>query len=168
MRLSLSAVKTPQLVQVKQAQLELPGGLVKLVGSADLAKKYLDMKIPLCDLDLSKLAKVLPSLREGTGGELFNSKLQLALSLTGNPEQLGSVTAKLDSFKMAVAGGTHIRLVNASMKVSSGMAGATRNWLRRKMVSSSSFHGSSAVRSQSASSSKVERLLGAAGQGSAL
>jgi hypothetical protein len=106
MRLSLSAVKTPQLVQVKQAQLELPGGLVKLVGSADLAKKYLDMKIPLCDLDLSKLAKVLPSLREGTGGELFNSKLQLALSLTGNPEQLGSVTAKLDSFKMAVAGGT--------------------------------------------------------------
>jgi hypothetical protein len=35
------------------------------------------MKIPLCDLDLSKLAKVLPSLREGAGGELFDSKLEL-------------------------------------------------------------------------------------------
>lgn len=106
MRLALSASKTPQLVTIKNAQLELPGGLVKLVGSADMAKKYLDMKIPLVELDLAKLAKVVPSLREGAGGALFESKLTLALSATGNPEQLGSVRAKLDQFKMQVAGGT--------------------------------------------------------------
>lgn len=106
MRLSLSAQKTPQLVTIKNAQLELPGGLVRLVGSADMAKKYLDMKIPLVELDLAKLAKVVPSLREGAGGALFESKLTLALSATGNPEQLGSVRAKLDQFKMQVAGGS--------------------------------------------------------------
>ncbi|HNI61015.1 MAG TPA: AsmA-like C-terminal region-containing protein, partial [Pseudomonadota bacterium] len=106
MRISLSAQKTPTAVQIKQAQLELPGGLIKLVGSADLAKKYLDMKVPLVDLDLAKLAQVVPQLRQGAAGGLLDSKLTFGLSLSGNPEQLSSVRAKLDQFKMQVAGGT--------------------------------------------------------------
>jgi hypothetical protein len=106
MRLALSAQKNDSSVQIKQAQLELPGGLVRLVGSADLAKKHLDMKVPLVDLDLSKLSRVIPSLAETAGGGLLDSKVTFSLSVAGNPERLDSVSVKLDTFKMQVAGGT--------------------------------------------------------------
>lgn len=106
MRLRLSAERSAKKVNVKLAQLELPGGTIRLVGSADLSGARLDMKVPQCDLDLEKLSSVLPALRKGSMGGLLESKLSIAVSMDGNPNKLSTVHASIDRFVMKVAGGT--------------------------------------------------------------
>lgn len=106
MRLRLQADRTAKQIHVKLAQLELPGGTVRLIGSADLSGSRLDMKVPQCDLELDKLAQVLPALKQGSLGGLLDSKLSIAVSVDGNPNKLATVHAKLDRFQMKVAGGT--------------------------------------------------------------
>ncbi|MFO0574587.1 MAG: AsmA-like C-terminal region-containing protein [Polyangia bacterium] len=106
MRLRLQAERTAQKVNIKLAQLELPGGTIRLLGSADLSGSRLDMKVPQCDLELDKLARVLPALQQGSLGGLLDSKLSIAVSVDGNPNKLATVHAKLDRFVMKVAGGT--------------------------------------------------------------
>ena len=106
MRVRLQADRTGNTVHVKLAQLELPGGTVQVVGSADLSGNKLDMKVPLCDLDLSKLSQVVPALTRGSLGGLMDSKLHFAVSADGNPNKLETVRAKIDQFTLQVAGGT--------------------------------------------------------------
>lgn len=106
MRLRLQAERSAKKVNVKLAQLELPGGTIRLVGSADLSGSRLDMKVPQCDLDLEKLSSVLPALRQSSMGPLLDSKLSIAVSMDGNPNKLSTVHASIDRFVMKVAGGT--------------------------------------------------------------
>lgn len=106
MRLQLQAERTGKSVNVKLAELELPGGTIKLVGSADLSGNRLDMKVPVCELELDKLAKVVPALSKGSMAGFLDSKLSLGVSLDGNPNKLSTVRASLDRFVLRVAGGT--------------------------------------------------------------
>ena len=92
-------------IQVKLAELTLPGGTVRLTGQVDTGKNQLDLKIPTIDLDLSRLSQVVPALRKKAGG-LLDSKLRLGVSFEGNPNKLGGARASLDTFEMSVAGGT--------------------------------------------------------------
>ena len=106
MRVRLQADRTGKVVHVKLAQLELPGGTLQVVGSADLSGNRLDMKVPLCDLDLSKLSQVVPALSRGSLGGLFDSRIHFAVSADGNPNKLSTVRARIDQFSLQVAGGT--------------------------------------------------------------
>ncbi len=105
MRLQLQAERAGDVVNVKLAELTLPGGTLRLNGRADTAKQQLDMKVPLCDLDLAKLAQVVPALSRGKLGGLFDSRLRLALSIDGSPQKLGTVRVRLDQFEMKAASG---------------------------------------------------------------
>lgn len=106
MRLRAQVERTARVVVIKLAELTLPGGTLRVNGKADLGNNNLDMKVPLVDLDLAKLANVLPALNRGSLGGLMDSKLRIALSIDGNPNKLSSVRSRLDEFHMSVAGGT--------------------------------------------------------------
>jgi hypothetical protein len=106
MRLRAQIERSGRVVNVRLAELTLPGGTVRVNGKADLGNNNLDVKVPLVDLDLSKLANVLPALNRGSLGGLMDSKLRIALSVDGNPNKLASVRSRLDEFTMSVAGGT--------------------------------------------------------------
>ncbi len=106
MRLRAQVERTGRVVSVRLAELTLPGGTVRVNGKADLGNNNLDVKVPLVDLDLAKLASVLPALNRGSLGGLMDSKLRIALSVDGNPNKLSSVRSRLDEFTMSVAGGT--------------------------------------------------------------
>lgn len=106
MRLRAQIERSARVVVVKLAELTLPGGTLRVNGKADLGNNNLDMKVPVVDLDLAKLANVLPALNRGSLGGLMDSKLRIALAIDGNPNKLASVRARLDEFHMSVAGGT--------------------------------------------------------------
>ncbi len=106
MRMRAQIDRTAKVVHVRLAELTLPGGVVRVNGKADLGNNNLDVKVPLVDLDLSKLARVLPALNRGSLGGLMDSKLRIALSVDGNPNKLATVRSRLDEFTMSVGGGT--------------------------------------------------------------
>ncbi len=106
MRIRLQADRTAKVVHVKLAQLELPGGTLQVIGSADLSGNRLDMKVPLCDLDLSRLSSVVPALSRSSLGGLMDSRIHFAVSADGNPNKLSTVRARIDQFSLQVAGGT--------------------------------------------------------------
>lgn len=106
MRVRADVQKTGKIVQVKLAELTLPGGQVRVNGRADLGGNSLDLKIPLVDLDLRKLSSVLPMLKEGSLNGLLDSKVRFALAADGNPNRLSTVRCKLSGFDMSVAGGS--------------------------------------------------------------
>ena len=105
MRMRLQAERTARLLVIKQGELELPGGTIRVNGKADLAGNQLDVKIPLVDLDLSKLSSVLPALRQGAMGGFLDSRIKFAAAADGNPNKLSTVHAKVDPLEMYVAGG---------------------------------------------------------------
>lgn len=104
MRVRAQIDRAGHTVQVRLAELTLPGGTIRVMGQVDTAKNQLDLKIPPIDLDLSRLSQVLPALRQ-KGGGIFDSKLRIGVSFDGNPNKLGTARASLDTFEMAVAGG---------------------------------------------------------------
>lgn len=106
MRLRAQIERSGQNINVRLAQLTLPGGDLRLVGHIDQGRNQLDLKVPPVDLDLSQLARVLPALRKGTAGGLLDSRLKIGVSFDGNPNKLGGARASLDQFEMAVAGGS--------------------------------------------------------------
>lgn len=106
MELRANIERSGKIINVRQAELSMPGGTIRVVGQVDSGSNRLDLKIPPVDLDLSRLSQVLPSLRKGAVGGLLDSKLKIGVSFTGNPNKLGTARASLDQFDMAVAGGS--------------------------------------------------------------
>lgn len=106
MELRANIERSGKLINVRQAELSLPGGTIRVVGQVDSGSNRLDLKIPPVDLDLSRLSQVLPALRKGAAGGLLDSKLRIGVSFAGNPNKLGTAHASLDQFDMSVAGGS--------------------------------------------------------------
>lgn len=105
MRVRAQIDRAGNTIQVRLAELTLPGGTIRVMGQVDTAKNQLDLKIPPIDLDLARLSQVLPALRQ-KGGGLLDSKIRIGVSFDGNPNKLGTARASLDAFEMAVAGGS--------------------------------------------------------------
>lgn len=106
MRMRTQLERQNQLVTVRLAELALPGGTLRVVGQVDLGRNRLDLKVPPVELDLSKLAEVLPALGKNKSGGLLDSRLKIGVSFDGDPNKLGTARARLDQFEMAVSGGT--------------------------------------------------------------
>lgn len=106
MRLRAQLERTARVVQVRLAELTLPGGTVRVNGRADMGNGNLDIKVPLVDLDLARLSKVVPALQKSNLSGLMDGKLKIALSIDGNPNKLSTVHARLDEFSMTASGGS--------------------------------------------------------------
>ncbi len=106
MRMRVQIERGSKLVRIQLAELTVPGGTIRLVGQVDMERNQIDVKLPLVDLDLSRLGQVLPGLRRSSVGGLLDSRLKIAFSFDGNPNRLATARARLDQFDLAVAGGT--------------------------------------------------------------
>ena len=105
MELHLSATTAGDRTTVKTATLQLPGADVALSGTLSGGKPgTMDLKAPV-DLDLGRLSQVLPPLRKGLPRGVADSKVKLALAVSGDPKNLDNARAKLSGFELRAAGG---------------------------------------------------------------
>ncbi len=107
MRVKVNVDRAGQVVTVREADLTLPGGEVRMRGQADMAGHKLDLTVPLCELDLSRLSQVVLALRKQAPG-LLDGKVRFAVAVSGDPQKLSTVKARISDLDLFALGG-HLR-----------------------------------------------------------
>ncbi|MSP61718.1 MAG: hypothetical protein EXR72_15565 [Myxococcales bacterium] len=98
--------RTAPRTVVQRALLDLPGARIEASGELDRGRHRLAVKVPSCDLDLARLATVLPLLgRAGLPPALMSGKVRFSLRLDGDPDDLGAARAHIEGLDLAAAGG---------------------------------------------------------------
>ncbi|HEX2572960.1 MAG TPA: AsmA family protein [Polyangia bacterium] len=103
-KLKLVASQAGKRVSLREARLSLPGGTIEATGQADTGAHTMAFAIPLADLNLTQLGKVLPAVKDSLPQAMGDGTLKFAMKMDGNPDEIGTAHVKVDQVDLHLAG----------------------------------------------------------------
>lgn len=103
-KLKLVASQAGKRVSLREARLSLPGGTIDATGQADMGAHTMAFAIPLADLNLTQLGKVLPAVKDSLPQAMGDGTLKFAMKMDGNPDEIGTAHVKVDQVDLRLAG----------------------------------------------------------------